>query len=44
MNFPEDEKSFNIQDQFMVGDDLLVKPVITEGQTEITVYLPKVYV
>ncbi|KAG4090737.1 glycosyl hydrolases family 31-domain-containing protein [Neocallimastix lanati (nom. inval.)] len=43
MNFPEDEKSFNIQDQFMVGDDLLVKPVITEGQTEITVYLPKVY-
>jgi len=43
MNFPNDEKTFTLEDQFMVGDDLLVKPVISEGQQEITVYLPKVY-
>lgn len=43
MNFPDDEKTFELDDQFMVGDDLLIKPVASQGQQEITVYLPKVY-
>jgi len=38
--FPENEKVFELDDQFMVGSDLLVKPVIEQGQTEITIYLP----
>ncbi|ORX81234.1 hypothetical protein BCR32DRAFT_220370 [Anaeromyces robustus] len=38
--FPENEKLFEVDNQFMVGSDLLVKPVLEQGQTEISVYLP----
>lgn len=41
LTFPEDENTFSMEDQFMAGDRLLVKPVTTQGQQEITVYLPK---
>lgn len=39
--FPSDPKGFTIDDQYYVGGSgLLVKPVTTEGQTEVEVYVP----
>jgi alpha-D-xyloside xylohydrolase len=40
LNFPGDETCWEIADQFLLGDDLLVAPVITEGAVERKVYLP----
>ncbi|OUM57717.1 glycoside hydrolase family 31 protein [Piromyces sp. E2] len=38
----DDEKTFEMQDQHMVGESLLVKPITDKDQKEITVYLPTV--
>lgn len=40
-DFPEDKKAWEIEDAYMFGPDLLVAPVMEEGQRERTVYLPK---
>lgn len=40
VEFPEDEETFAMDDQFMVGTGLLVKPVTTEGVESVEVYLP----
>ena len=40
-DFPEDKDSWEIEDAYMFGSDLLVAPVMEEGVTERTVYLPK---
>ena len=39
--WPDDAKTYAIEDQFMVGDDLLVAPVLEEGAKQRKVYLPK---
>lgn len=40
MQFPEDPESRGISDQFMLGERILVAPVVTEGATSREVYLP----
>ncbi|KAI8988495.1 glycosyl hydrolases family 31-domain-containing protein [Mycotypha africana] len=41
MEFPDDEALYAMEDQFMVGDSILVKPVTTEGATSVDIYFPK---
>ncbi|CAL1536094.1 unnamed protein product [Lymnaea stagnalis] len=38
---PNDAHALTVNDQFMVGDDLLVAPILCEGTHERHVYLPK---
>lgn len=40
IEFPQDEATFELEDQFLVGDRLLVAPVTGEGKSSIDVYLP----
>jgi alpha-glucosidase len=37
---PDDSETFAIDDQFMVGDDMIVAPVVQKGALSRTVYLP----
>jgi alpha-D-xyloside xylohydrolase len=39
-DFPDDTKSWEIEDEFMFGPDLLVAPVVDEGARSRNVYLP----
>lgn len=38
--FQDDAKTYNIEDQYMFGDSLMLAPVVQEGQTSREVYLP----
>jgi alpha-glucosidase (family GH31 glycosyl hydrolase) len=38
--FPEDPGSRSVRDQMLLGDALLVAPVVTEGTTSRSVHLP----
>jgi len=40
MEFPADEKTFAMSDQWLVGSDLLVHPVVERGATKADVYFP----
>ncbi|MCD6290276.1 MAG: glycoside hydrolase family 31 protein [Anaerolineae bacterium] len=40
VDFPEDEESWAVDDEFMFGQDLLVAPVLHEGACSREVYLP----
>ena len=40
-DFPDDETSYTIEDQFMFGPDILVAPVIEAGVDTRTIYFPK---
>lgn len=39
-NFPEDEKSWEIEDEYLFGPDVLVAPVMYAGERQRQVYLP----
>lgn len=40
MEYPDDESLFTVDDQFMVGSAVLVKPITIEGATSTEVYFP----
>lgn len=40
-DFPEDKASWEVEDSYMFGPDLLVAPVMEAGMTERRVYLPE---
>ena len=40
MEFPEDESSFDIDYEHLVGSALLVRPVVTEHSNSASVYFP----
>jgi alpha-glucosidase len=39
-HFPQDELTYNRDDEFMLGDSLLVAPVVVDGARTRTLYLP----
>lgn len=41
LNYPEDARTRNLNDEYMVGDQVLVAPVVEQGQASRMVYLPK---
>jgi alpha 1,3-glucosidase len=41
MEFPDDEATWTMEDQFMVGDAILVRPVTTEGAVNVDIYFPQ---
>lgn len=40
LDFPDDDTSWTIEDQYMFGSDLLIAPILYAGQTSRKVYLP----
>ena len=40
MEFPQDKTTFDIEQEFMVGDSLLIKAVAQANQLTTSVYLP----
>ena len=41
MNYEDDENTYNLNDEYMVGDSILVAPVVAAGERVKKVYLPK---
>ncbi|WML48160.1 glycoside hydrolase family 31 protein [Neobacillus sp. PS3-34] len=39
--YQKDPNTYNISDQYMFGDSMMLAPVVTEGQTSRKVYLPR---
>jgi alpha-glucosidase (family GH31 glycosyl hydrolase) len=40
LNHPDDAETYVLEDEYLLGDDLLVAPVLEPGQRERSVYLP----
>jgi alpha-glucosidase (family GH31 glycosyl hydrolase) len=40
LNYPGEAETYDLEDQYLLGDDVLVAPVLEPGQTERQVYLP----
>ncbi len=40
LEFPTDPRVFNLSDQYLFGREILVAPIVDEGATQRTVYLP----
>lgn len=40
LNYENDRKCRQLNDEYMIGNDILVAPIVTEGATERLVYLP----
>jgi alpha-glucosidase (family GH31 glycosyl hydrolase) len=38
---PEDENTFDVNDQFCLGNDIVVAPVVYDKQRKRDIYLPK---
>ena len=41
LEFPDDPRTFRIEDEFLVGDDLLIAPVVEENARARRVYFPR---
>jgi alpha-glucosidase len=41
LNYPNDENTYNLNDEFMIGENILVAPIVKVGQTRRMVYLPE---
>ncbi len=40
-DFPQDDKAWKIEDQYLFGSDILVAPIMENGQRTRSIYLPK---
>ncbi|MDX8365343.1 glycoside hydrolase family 31 protein [Cytobacillus sp. IB215665] len=41
MEYPEDENTYNLSDQFMIGDNVIVAPILQPTTQHRVIYLPK---
>ncbi|MGM0789429.1 MAG: glycoside hydrolase family 31 protein [Bacillota bacterium] len=41
LEFPEDEHTWNLSDQFMIGDNVIIAPIMQPGTSHRAVYLPE---
>lgn len=41
LEYPNDPNTFNLNDEFMLGESILVSPVVEQGKTKKLVYLPE---
>jgi alpha-glucosidase (family GH31 glycosyl hydrolase) len=40
LNYPAESETYALEDEYLLGDEVLVAPVIQPGQTERRLYLP----